>query len=128
MRRLHRFLGLLLLALWLPATEHCNLEAAGLIATQCTDGCDRSGTLSNDGCGVIENGSYRSASGLVKAPAPALQVCASFLLLQFAAAAAFPEPVVVSAEVVARPADWVTTWQFVRRAAPPSRAPSLLRV
>ena len=39
MRRFLPLLSLLLLATWLPATEHCALEAAGFFAETCPDGC-----------------------------------------------------------------------------------------
>ena len=62
----------------------------------------------------------------LKVPAPDLFVCVCQLCLHQIQLDATRELVPSSAALYARPRDWVPSWQFVRRAAPPSRAPTLL--
>lgn len=125
MRRFLPLLSLLLLATWLPATEHCALEAAGFFAETCPDGC--AGTPGEkDGCDTVENGAYKLSGDTLKVPAPDLFVCVCQLCLHQIQLDATRELVPSSAALYARPRDWVPSWQFVRRAAPPSRAPTLL--
>jgi hypothetical protein len=123
MRMMGRVMAILLLALWLPATLHCDLEAAGLLGQQCAEDCGQDAG-GGDGCQLVENGLYKSSVLLVRIPAPQLLHCAfSFV----------PRP---ELELDAAPlslAEFVTgtqtlrrTWQFVQRAAPPCRAPSLI--
>ena len=127
MRRLSIFFSLLLLTVWLPVTQHCNLEAIGVITHQCPDGCTSGPGQSGDNCGDLETGFYKVAADLLKAPAPDLLACDFFLCVRLVNEVAHPAPVLRPMEsAYERPLDWVTTWNFVRRAAPPSRAPSLL--
>lgn len=118
---------LAVLALWLPATQHCTLEAAGLITADAghTDSdscCDSTERCAQDGCDLVETGLVKTASASIKVPAPALSVCLCFLCVQLALPASLDTPAVqVSAS--GHPRDWLPTWQFVRRAAPPARAP-----
>ena len=125
MRRLSRILSLLILTVWFPVTQHCNLEAAGLIAQQCSDDCATGQATSDDGCGVVEAGLYKAGTDLAKVPAPELLACDCFFRLQFSSLVEFAELSLVPVESVEHPLDWVTTWQFVRRAAPSPRAPSV---
>jgi len=124
MRRLSHLLSLILLTVWLPATQHCNLEAAGIIATQCTDGC-KSDAQSSDGCGIVEAGLYKISGDAVKAIAPNLLASNLFLWVRFIGLVDRPESTRAPSEPFRRPLDWVTAWNFVRRAAPPCRAPSV---
>lgn len=123
-----RIIAVAFLALWLPATQHCGLEAAGLIAAetqhpaQC---CDTSDRCSHDGCNVVENGVIKPVSEASKVLAPDFSACLCFICLQLAQPGMLDESaLLVSAPE--NPFDWVSTWQFVRRAAPLARAPSLL--
>lgn len=125
MRRLSTFICVLFLAMWLAATQHCNLEAAGLIEKNCEEDCGLS-MANSDGCTVVESASYKAASPCVKAPSPDLQVVALFLFVQVSSLADAAEPISGSVASIERPRDWVTSWHFVRRAAPLSRAPSLV--
>ena len=125
MRRLLPLLSLLLLATWLPATEHCALEAAGLLAETCPDGCATT-SGEKDGCDTVENGAYKLSGNTLKIPAPDLFVGACHFCFQQIQLDAMGELVPPSGALFERPTDWVSTWQFVRRAAPPSRAPTLL--
>ena len=121
MARLSRFLALLLLALWLPVTHHCALEATGILADSCTATCASGADI----CGPLEAGAYKPAATLVFTPAPALLPDVSHLgqalLLPVAASA----PAILSGPPASRAPDWVLTWLFVRRAAPSPRAPAL---
>ena len=125
MRRLLPLLSLLLLATWLPATEHCALEAAGFLAETCPDGCAAT-PGEKDSCDTVENGAYKLSGDTLKVPAPDLFTCAcNFCWIQIQLDAK-RELVPPSGALFERPHDWVSSWQFVRRAAPPSRAPTLL--
>lgn len=121
MRRIRSAIALALLALWLPATLHCELELAGVFASE---GChDQQGATSPDtdadGCMIVENGGYRiDALTLRAADMPALWVL--FVLApQEMAPLDFAR-----LEATAAPPDVLRTWQFVMRAAPPPRAPA----
>lgn len=127
MRRLSHLLSLLLLALWLPATEHCALEAMGLLGTTCSDNCTPGKRCADDHCGTVENGDYRHSVDTLTAPMPDLLACACHLCSRLTDLEASRLAVILPIESFDRPRDWVSTWQFVRRAAPPSRAPTLLR-
>jgi hypothetical protein len=122
-----------LLALWLPVTQHCDLEAAGVLAAHADANthaaengcCEPSEPCAHDGCELVENGIYHASGSLLKTVTPALLVFTCFLSPQLAAPDPRVEPALpVVADV--KPQGWVPTWHFVRRAAPLSRAPSLL--
>jgi hypothetical protein len=113
---------LLLLTLWVAAKEHCNLEAAGLLPELCAEDCGRD-SGKDDGCGLVENAYYKHVVSDVKTAAPQL------LLPGFAALVIVPEPEASPRLVPARhsePQALLRTWQFVERAAPPSRAPAMM--
>ena len=124
MRRLLPFLSLLLLALWLPATEHCDLEAMGLFGTTCSDNCTPGKQCANDHCGAVESGDYRHSVDTLKAPMPDLLACACYLCSHLVNLEAARALVILPGESFDRPRDWIATWHFVRRAAPAPRAPS----
>jgi hypothetical protein len=123
MRRLFSMVAMLVLALWLPATQHCALEAAGCLPAMCAEPCaDSSGH--DDGCDVVENGLYKPSLDFVKAPAPALQFGVCLLCLTRVQEQILVVHTKAPPNAVDRPREWVAVWQFVQRAAPPSRAPS----
>jgi hypothetical protein len=120
-----RVVALLLLALWLPATLHCDLEAAGVTNIL---GCHDHRTTgpafgSDDHCHSIEGVAYKLDFAAIKTPPPVTS-----LLFVFAhpslLAAVFP-PRAITVEANAAPPEVARTWHFVARAAPPARAPSL---
>ncbi|MBL9188411.1 MAG: hypothetical protein JNK23_13075 [Opitutaceae bacterium] len=125
MRRLLPVLGVILAAMWLPATEHCVWEAAGVLAEACPDGCVMDST-GKDGCDTVENGAYKPVGDTLKTPAPSLFVCACCLCLHQIRLDAAREHVAPPDALFERPLDWVPTWQFVQRAALSPRAPSLM--
>lgn len=129
MRSLRIITALVLALLWLPATLHCGLEAAGVIAM--TDSCcghDDSGAAQSgcaaDSCHLVEGGEYQSQGIVVKVAAPALQDYAVCLLT--IAPVLVPEPEIAVAETVESPREITRTWHFVSRAALPPGAPFLI--
>jgi len=122
MRWFRNLTALFLLGLWLPATQHCDLEAAGLLAGfGCCGGQD---DCAQDDCAVVENGHFKSGAGILKVPVPLV----TLLRLE----ASFPALGVSIGMVPASPAwstdvtadDWLPHWQFARRAAPWPGAPA----
>ena len=124
MRRLRAVVAIALLALWLPATLHCELETLGVFAAceHCHDDADGATEESGaDGCATVENGGYRIDAFVLKAPE------APFLLVLFVVPP--PDGEARSTgdwDATAAPLHVRRTWQFAARAAPPSRAPALL--
>lgn len=126
MIRFGRFLLFALLALWLPATLHCKLEAAGVFEEHCTDegssatdaGC------TDDACPTIEDALYKDSAAKLTVTAPAEchipDCCALLLTLDRLTVAPALSPL-----RHAPPPELRVTWQFVTRAAPPARAPAL---
>lgn len=120
-----KVIAALLLALWLPATQHCDLEAAGITvlthgdhaSSACKDVC------ADDACHTIEGVSYSKDFGalITIAPPAILSACLLHLLVQ---------PALVETQSVYSAGDPPAvqvldrTWQFVRRTALPSRAPN----
>lgn len=128
-----------MLALWLPATQHSALESAGLLPDHSADVSHQHQSSGNDtevpnphgahhGWHLIEKTVTKPSSGLLKVPAPVLLLVVGFLCLQLFATASLREPSLTSVAMVAleRPIAWVSNWHFVRRAAPVSRAPSVV--
>lgn len=126
MIRLFHLVSAILALAWVPMTQHCLLEATGVVAAHCEHSQNSSGDgCTLDGCKALETGSYKvgSANPVVKAPGVAMMVFVT------------QEPVTVPLIAVQsgqpkegfeRPLDWVPSWHFVRRSALPSRAPSLV--
>ena len=117
------------MALWLLATQHCGLEAAGLFAAhdeapEAAGCCAGSEGCASDGCATVEEGEYRSDQRMAAIPAPALLTVTLLLGHESTPALELRETPLVG-ELFERPRDWVTTWQFAQRAALSPRAPSL---
>lgn len=128
---LRHIITVALLGLWLPTTQHCGLEAAGLIAPEaphaaaancCSNGVS---PCTHDGCQVLESSLLKQTDNSVKAPMPSLVACTCFLCLQLLIPDSAVEPILTVSEP-GRPQPWIPIWQFARRAAPLSRAPSLV--
>lgn len=126
-----RIIAVVLLALWLPATQYCTLVAAGIFADEtqasapeqcCNNTNDR---CSRDACNLFEVGVVKPGSAASKVLAPDLSACLCFICLQFAKPGLVDESTLMVA-APEHPLDLESTWQFVRRAAPLARAPSLL--
>lgn len=113
-------------------TQHCDLEAAGLLTVEVTHtamaNCGEpasSHCAHHTGGNAVEGNLLKQSNDTVKVPTPSLVACTCFLCLQLWTPQFAVEPTLGVAESD-RPQDWVPVWQFVRRAAPLSRAPSLL--
>ena len=120
----------MLSALWLVATQHCGLEAAGILAAQTEEaagsGCcaaSRDG-CATDGCETVEEGLYRSDGYDVKVGAPDAVAWQGLGCIENLDAPLEPLEGVVRAEIGERARPWVAVWVFERRAALPARAPS----
>ena len=126
MIRFGRFLLFALLALWLPATLHCKLEAAGVFEDHCTDegspGTDAGCT--NDACPTIEDALFKDSAVKLTVAAPAECHLPDYCTLLFALDRPVVEPALSSSRHVPPP-ELRVAWQFLTRAAPPARAPSL---
>lgn len=129
MSRLVRTMLFTLVALWLPVTLHCRLEAAGVLDQH--DGCcvmEQAATpdtdCKDDACPTVEDALFKESTQGIKVPAPACCDClACFAIIAFA-----PDSVAAPALSPARhapPQELRVAWQFLSRAAPPARAPSL---
>jgi len=127
-QRLFRILAIVLAVLWLPLTAHCELETLGTLTHESLDDdcCEPSADCVDDACGLIEDGSFTTTFSLLKAPAPELTVdqCLACVLAQLTAEKSAPiTPTWGDGDI---PLDWIATWHFARRAAPPVRAPAIL--
>jgi hypothetical protein len=121
-----RISAILLLTLWLPATLHCSLEDVGLFPKTCTNDCAGDRNNAPDGCGTVEDGSYRPAGDVLQVNTPALYACIGDLFCPPPQKAPECAAVMGRSESIDQPRDWISSWHFVRRMAPPSRAPSLV--
>jgi hypothetical protein len=128
MRRLFPFIACLLAVLWLPATVHCGLEMAGLLAHEhgvetadigCAESCE------TDSCSGVEDGEFKNASDLLKIAAPTLSVCALHLISALAESAVVEMPA-VSPDKTDSPPELARTWQFTARMALLPGAPARL--
>jgi len=114
----------IVLTMWFGAAHHCDAEIAFDLCDQAMC-CTSPAGCAQDGCETVESGDYRIAETNLKTPAPILVWVSLFNAAAIETAAA--RPVVLASEKLTEwPLDWVPSWHFVRRAAPPSRAPSLV--
>lgn len=118
-----------LVALWLPVTLHCRLEAAGIME-QHDDCCVMeqatapSSDCKDDACPTVEEALYKESSHGLQIAAPAacdLLTCLALVAFERNLAA---EPS-LSPNRHIPPLELTVAWQFLSRAAPPARAPSL---
>lgn len=130
MSRLVRTLLFTLLAAWLPVTLHCKLEAAGLF-TSPDDCCavEPAATIpdsdcKDDACPTVEDALFKESSQALQVAAPSATGCFACLALvalerDLRAAPALSPP------RHGPPPELKVAWQFLSRAAPRARAPSL---
>lgn len=128
--RFRRISAFLLLAVWLAATQHCVLEAAGVWGAEGDEpasACcpDSSSHCEHDACEVVEGGSIVSATSSVKVPSPEWQVCWFIAELDRIALRVSTVSDYDEVEERGRSLDWVPIWHLERRAALPPGAPSL---
>ena len=131
MKRCVQFLWLLVLALWLPCTMHCTLEAAGITLSNCCESSHNTehsdGSPPTDPCHDCHACSAVESDGMVKADSsvkvqPLLAVVCVRLRLE---ALAVPATEASRAWAVSPP-EPPPSWRFTERAALPPRAPSRL--
>lgn len=124
MQRLRTIVAIVMAWLWLPATQHCGLEAAGVLTARCEHlGAVGCGHCAPDGCNAVESGSYKIGNGTPKVLPPQLAAC---VCLNATAPVLVSEAAVFSRSYEERPLEWVPSWQFARRAALLPGAPSLV--
>jgi hypothetical protein len=128
MSRSARLLWLLLMAIWLPATLHCRLEAAGLEpAHECCaeNGAQASaGDCRDDPCPTVEENLFKESSQGLTVSAPSAWDCDLDGAMMPGACASIPTVPALSPARHAPPPELEAAWQFMARAAPPARAPS----
>jgi hypothetical protein len=127
----NKLFAVVVMAVWLFATQHCGLEAAGLLAghDESAEGsscCSTSGGCENDGCATVEDGAYRPDQSALVISAPVLSVDAFLVLGDISPPRQLQAELALTRDAFERPHDWVTTWQFVQRAALSPRAPSVI--
>ena len=118
-----------LLALWLPASNHCRLELLpGLdFLTCCTHDVPDADThhkddCQTDSCETVEAGLYKTESHRVMVPAPVLVLVASITPDLETLTRAQPLSIAAPGTY---PPELPKVWQFTFRAAAPPRAPSI---
>lgn len=126
--RVRPLIALLLLALWLPVTQHCGLEAAGVLGSEAE--CHISGDCEADhakapcdadNCQSVEDGAYKPSFSPRLVTGPSVLACLCCLRV------ISPETIVVPLVSPARtnpPPELTPSWQFIARAAPSPRAPT----
>jgi len=121
-KRLTAIVALVMLALWVPITMHCQLEKIpGLEFLHCSDDTS-SHDCKGDGCQTVESGGYKveNNQAAIFATLNAVVLLETFLPLE-------PPPPAVAPFTVTKavPPELPTCWQFFFRTALPPRAPSL---
>lgn len=130
MQRWLKLAALVLLAAWLPATLHCRIETAGLTEPhhdECTGENDRARTDSgckDDVCPSVEETLIKESPDTLVLAAPATCGCHLCAIVAVCACDGCVEPALSPARH-APPPELRVAWQFVARAAPSVRAPSL---
>jgi hypothetical protein len=117
-------LGCLLLAVWLPATMHCQIETAGLL-TSSDECCEHDAQGCADTvCPSVEQNLIKNTSP-VAAPA-ALEGCACHFCALPDEVRLAQVPAIVFPSEAAPPPELAVGWQFSARAVAPARAPSFI--
>jgi hypothetical protein len=125
-RIVNQVVALLLLALWMPATLHCTIDAVmHSDRTNCESSCNHeSGDSEGEICGSVESGSFISQLErlIISEPNLAIVECLACLHARLLfAVAPLPPPAWTKDD----PSGWVPQWAFAARAAMPARAPNL---
>ena len=127
--RIRRLTAWLLLAFWLPATQLCALEMAGVLRLD--DAPEESCCGGNLCCGenecrLMEGATFQRDNAAPKVFVPLILTWVSFIELHAPGASLNDETKNFGCESIERPKGWIPRWQFVRRAALMPRAPSSL--
>ena len=114
-------LSFVVLALWLVATHHCQLEDVPLLSfLKCAPSASTSSHCDGDSCQVVESGAYKIPGPRDQVlVAPLVAVMVPLVVLEDSSAAAGGP---AAFEVV--PPELPRSWQFISRTALPVRAPS----
>jgi hypothetical protein len=115
----------LLVALWVPATLHCDFEAVGfetLFHCESDHHSAPAEPASEDSCDLVENGWIKLSSPFVSLAAPLLSASLLCSSVPLPMRSTDVPPAGLSEDMVAPP-EIARTWQFCVRAALPSRAP-----
>jgi hypothetical protein len=125
-RRLVPWTSLLILALWFPATLHCDLEAAGLHHLW---GCHDEAASehghqhsSDHEYHPLEDGAFNPATPFLRAAPPLAMIWGEVMADVFYVAPCLPAA--IEYPRIRPPPGLSAAWQFIERAAPPARAPS----
>lgn len=121
MVRVFHLAAVVLLAVWLPATAHCELES---VLGWATEACDHHDSGPDAGeHGTVEDGDYRSTEtgSIIVAP----PVIALFWIHAITTALA-PDDQPGICGWIERPYELARTWQFSARTALPGNAPSFV--
>jgi len=126
MRFVVRLLALVLAAIWLPLTMHCQLaglqrcnESSDICGLSC--GCSSGDDHQSEVCTIIETGKYLWEKIMLAVPAASFEGIASLDAMDGRCLSALVGSLT---ESTGAPPGWGRIWQFVRRAAPAPRAPS----
>jgi hypothetical protein len=126
-RLFRQIVALILLAVWIPATQHCVLEVADLLSLHAqhsgnVECCDADSASTAD-CEMGELIAYRSSNDALVISAPDFVACVyhlSICLFDRSLRTDLGVPIVADKAI-----DWVPDWHFARRAARLARAPSM---
>ncbi len=126
---LRRIVALILLSLWLPATLHCQLEAAGFATISVCTHDHHDSTHSDhdqpkrDACDILEAATFKPAANPTIAPHRLPAWDAPIFVRPTPTLGQLPALMGV-VDFVAPPPEISPTWHFTTRAALPARAPS----
>ena len=128
MKWLKTVLPLALVAFWLPATLHCQLEELpGLQFLACCDHETKSphqdDDCRTDSCAMVEDGLYKTNESTGSVVSSAVQLMEGFAFAPSTATQSAGRHILRATDI---PAELPATWQFSQRTALPPRAPSLV--
>ena len=109
------------LALWLVATHHCQLEDVPSLAfLRCASPAPTSSHCDGDSCQIVESGAYKISETRAHVVAPLVARIAPAVVLENAATAER------TTAFKTLPPELSQSWQFISRTALPIRAPSIV--
>lgn len=126
--KIFKVIALLMLALWLPVTQHCALEAAGVeLLAKCDHGsssCEE--VCAKDACESFKDTSFSGANFALRTLPPPAQILSACLFFLAPPLLTIDERGLVAAEDPPEVRILHRTWAFARRTALPARAPDLV--
>jgi hypothetical protein len=120
MVRVFHFAALVLLAAWLPATAHCELES---VLNWSTEQCDHHETSDVGDRSTVEDGNYRSVETGTIVIAP---VAIALPWIHAITTALAPDDQPGISGWIEQPPELARRWQFIARTALPGNAPSFV--